>query len=123
MKGKLSILLICILLAVVGCNNNSTDSEGGTNQVAESNEPKFAKLMIEEVDESTFYVVATADGNDLNYAYYLYKDDELLDKGNYIKDAHFSYTVKEPGTYKVKVYIKDRDENIVSKYTEEVEMN
>src|SRR4051812_41045759 len=114
MKGKLITLLIVTLLAISGCSNDTskTEQKKETEQASASSEPKFAKLIIEKVNESQFYVVTTADGNQLNYAYYVYKNGEVLDKFQYKKDAHFSYTVKEPGTYKVEVYIKDRDGNI-----------
>ena len=126
MKGKLVILLLVTLFAMTACSNANSKTEPEKNteqQVSESSKPKFVKLMIEKVNESNFYVVATADGDELTYAYYVYKDGEVVDKILYKKDAHFAYTVKEPGTYKVEVYLKDKNDNKAIKMTNEVVMN
>lgn len=114
MKKSIIILIVFSLLVfLIGCSTTET----------ENNEPEIVKLMIEQVDESSFYVVTTAEGNELTYAYYVLKDDEVLEKFPYERDAHFSYTAEEPGIYKVRAYIKDREDNRVSEYTEEIEIN
>ena len=40
------------------------------------------------------------------YAYYLYKDDEIIDKTNYSKETEKTYKVNNPGSYQVKFFIK-----------------
>lgn len=117
---KYLIILIVTLLVVAGCNASNT-SKSETKK--DSIEPKIVNLMIEKVDDSDFYVVTTAEGNQLNYAYYVFKNNEIFEKFPYKKDAHFSYSAKEPGIYKVRSYIKDLDGNIVREDTEEIEIN
>lgn len=121
MKVKVLSLVIIILLMISGCSNQSAEKESSEN--TEENTPRIVRVMIEKVDSSSFYVVNTAEGEELQYAYYVYKNDEIIDKFSYKKDAHFTYTVKEPGSYKVKAYIKDKNDETESKYTETVEMD
>ncbi|GAQ19560.1 lipoprotein [Oceanobacillus picturae] len=120
MGKKLIVLIVAALLLISGCGNDTQEDTDSTN--SNKSKPEFVKLIINKRDSSEFYVVATAEGSQLSYAYYVYKGDELLEKKSYVKDAHFSYQVKEAGTYKVKVYIKDKDENVASKYTNEIEV-
>ncbi|WP_404329936.1 triple tyrosine motif-containing protein [Mesobacillus maritimus] len=135
MKGKLvALLLVVSLIVISGCSNetakneesqensNSTEEKTEPEKSTNSIEPKFVNVMIEKVDSSNFYVVTTADGEELSYAYYVSKDGEIIDKFEYKRDAHFSYTVKEPGSYKVTVYIKDRNGNTAKSYSTEVQM-
>ena len=123
MKGKFFALLIVTLILMVGCSNGIGESKQGTDEASVSSEPQLpVKLIIEQVDESNFYVVATAEGNQLDYAYYVYKDDKVIHKIGYRKDAHFKYTAKEPGVYKVKVYLKDEEGNTTSKNTNNIEL-
>lgn len=117
MKRKLITLLIVALISITGCSNDTSKKD------SENSEPEIVNLMIEKVDDSHFYVVATAEGSKINYAYYVYKDGEVLEKYPYKKDAHFSYTAKEPGVYKVAVYVRDQYGNKVRKNTKEVEIN
>lgn len=116
MKVKVLTLLIVTLLLISGCSNQSTE------KASSQDSPRIVKVIIEKVDSSNFYVVNTAEGENLQYAFYVYKDDELLDKFNYEKDAHLSYTVKEPGSYKVKAYVKDENDKTVSEFTQTMEM-
>ncbi|MFD1451535.1 triple tyrosine motif-containing protein [Oceanobacillus sojae] len=131
MKNNLIILIfISLLFVAIGCSStnkseleNETMAESETKIENDSIEPHIVKLMIEKVDDSNFYVVTTAEGNELNYAYYVFKDDELLERFAYEKDAHFSYSPNESGTYKVRSFIKDQDGNVVREDTSEIEIN
>lgn len=120
MKVKMFSLLTILLLLVSGCSNETTKK--GLSENSEENAPKIVKVIIEKVDSSNFYVVNTAEGEELEYAYYVYKDNKVIDKFYYKKDAHFTYKVKEPGSYKVKAFIKDKNDETVSKFTEAIEM-
>lgn len=120
MKVKLFSLLTILLLLISACSNQT--SKKGLSESSEEDAPKIVKVIIEKVDSSNFYVVNTAEGEELEYAYYVYRDNEVIDKFYYKKDAHFTYKVKEPGSYKVKAYIKDKNEEKVSKFTKAIEM-
>ncbi|MFC4661448.1 hypothetical protein [Oceanobacillus aidingensis] len=137
MKNNLFILIfVSILVLAAGCSStNTSESQSEPEQKTDTNsetrsetgndniEPQIANLMIEKVDDSSFYVVTTAEGNEINYAYYVFKDGEVLEKFPYKKDAHFSYSPTESGTYKVRSFIRDQDENIVHDDTDEIEFN
>ncbi|MBO4676003.1 MAG: leucine-rich repeat protein [Oscillospiraceae bacterium] len=60
---------------------------------------------------------ATASGGTLprQYAFRVYKDGVIVQKGVYSGEKTFTYTPTEVGTYKVKVFVKDCEGTIVSK--------
>ena len=51
----------------------------------------------------------------LQYAFRVYKDGTIVQKGVYSKSTTFTYTPAEIGIYKVKAYVKDTTSTIVSK--------
>ena len=74
------------------------------------NEPKklrIKKLILNKVDASSVEVKCLADGQGLSYAYYIFKDKEVIEKHSYQKNATFKYIAKEPGTYSFRVYVRD----------------
>ncbi|WP_062108585.1 triple tyrosine motif-containing protein [Bacillus niameyensis] len=112
MKKIIVLIIASLFVIATGCSPANTSKS----------EPEILDLTIEIVDDSNFNVVTTAEGDQLRYAYYVFKDNEVLEKFAYGKDAHFSYSAKEPGLYKVRSYIKDKDGKIVRKDTKEVEI-
>ena len=120
MKTKFFILLGIVLLIITGCSNNKTQTK--SNQDSKVTQPEIVKVMLKRGNSENFYVVTTADGNHLKYAYYVYKDHKVVKKVPYRKDAYFEYRVSAPGEYKVKVFIKDSTDKTVSKYTDTVKM-
>ena len=53
-------------------------------------------------------------GDQLEYAWYIYKNGERIDVIWYSADNYMEWTPEEPGTYQIKVFIKDNLENIVT---------
>ena len=51
----------------------------------------------------------------LKYAFRVYKDGTIVQKGTYSKARTFTYTPAESGTYQVRAYVKDASGTIVSK--------
>lgn len=119
-KGLAALIFASLLIIVAGCSSANTSNSKGEN---DNNEPEIVNLIIEKIDESNFYVVSTAEGNKLEYAYYVLKDNDVIEKFSYEKNAHFSYDAKESGVYKVRSYVKDVNGNIVRQDTEEIEIN
>ncbi|QIZ05612.1 hypothetical protein HFZ78_01685 [Priestia megaterium] len=126
MKFKLPILFLVALLLITGCGKDASKSDKNQvakEQVSKESEVKIAKAMIKKVDTQNFYVVATAaSGNNLTYAYYVYKDNKVIEKQLYKKDAYFSYKITAQGSYKVRVFLKDANGKIVTKDTETITM-
>ncbi|WP_026564062.1 triple tyrosine motif-containing protein [Bacillus sp. UNC41MFS5] len=121
MKIKLSILFLVALLLITGCSKDATNSD--KKQESKESEVKIAKVMIKKGDAQNFYVVATAaSGNNLTYAYYVYKDKKVIEKQLYKQDAFFTYNITTPGSYKVRVFLKDANGKIVTKDTEKISM-
>ncbi|WML58606.1 triple tyrosine motif-containing protein [Neobacillus sp. PS2-9] len=126
MKTKLLTLLLAAILLVTGCGKEEAAKPDSAKQEATStakeSKLKIDTVTIKKVDSKNFYVATTAEGNQLSYAYYVYKDNKILKRFPYKKDAHFEYKVTKPGTYKVKVFIKDSSNKKVSKYTKDIKM-
>jgi len=117
MKIKVLTLVMIALLAITGCSKDST-----TKQESKEDHPKIIKVLIKKEDAKNFYVVTTAEGKQLTYAYYVYKDKRLLKKFPYKQDAHFTYKISKPGVYKVRVFVRDVNKKIEAKTTKSVKM-
>lgn len=121
MKIKLFTLFLAALLLIAGCSNDTTKS---TKQDSKENEVKIAKVMIKKENAQNFYVVATpVSGTNLIYAYHVLKDNKVIKKQSYTQDAYFTYKIKTPGTYKVRVFLKDaHGKKIIFKDTQTIKM-
>jgi major membrane immunogen (membrane-anchored lipoprotein) len=117
MKIKILTLVIVAILAITGCSKDST-----TKQESKGEQPKIVKVLIKKEDAKNFYVVTTAEGKELTYAYYVYKDKKLLKKFPYKQDAHFAYKISKPGVYKVRVFVRDKNKKIEAKTTNSIRM-
>lgn len=53
-------------------------------------------------------------GVELQYAWYVYKDDEKIDTIWYTPNNYLDWTPKESGSYKIRVFIKDSSNNKIS---------
>jgi alpha-tubulin suppressor-like RCC1 family protein/subtilisin family serine protease len=62
-------------------------------------------------------------GDDLNYSWVLYKGSIGVEKQNYSKRNYLETTLKTAGTYKVLLMVKDKNGNVVSKFSEEFTVN
>lgn len=120
MKSKLFTLLIVMLLLITGCGKDS--SKNASDQKAKGNEPKIEKVVIKKEDSKNLYVEVTAEGKELTYAYYVYVDNELLKKFPYKEKAHLNYKISKPGVYKVRVFVKDKNDKINAETTESIRM-
>ena len=57
-------------------------------------------------------------GEDLTYAWYLYKDGIPIEKHWYTDDNTIKWKTNAPGDYKIQFFIKDKNGNILTKFTE-----
>jgi len=121
MKAKwLTIVSIVVFLLITGCSIGS--EKDAANEGAKSGSPKIESVELKKVDNSTLEATVTAEGQELEYAYYIYKDNKLLEKIFYKPNTSLSYKVKEPGEYKVKIFVKNKQEKTNSKYTSAVKI-
>lgn len=74
-----------------------------------------------EADTKIKYTV-DAEGNDLKYAYHVYKGRDKVYYSGYTNNNTFEYTPNEPGTYKVRVFVKDVYGNYVARYASGIEV-
>lgn len=54
------------------------------------------------------------------FAYYVYRDDEIIAKYQYTDKNKMTYWLSDSGNYSVKVFALDAEENKISKYSEKV---
>ncbi|AVI42543.1 heparinase II/III domain-containing protein [Bacillus pumilus] len=72
---------------------------------------------------SLLNIMCDVSGNQLNFAYYIYKDKEVIEKIMYGPKSTTTYYVKEPGVYQVRVFVRDQFGNKVTQYTGELVIN
>lgn len=124
MFKKIIVPLFAVSLVISGCSKETTKAKPKeqTEQNKQKIPLKISGAKIEKVNKSTLKVDVTAKGENLKYAYYIYKDTNIVEKIGYKPEASLTYEVKEPGTYKVKVYAKDKAGKIETRYTSEVKI-
>ncbi|PEQ82696.1 hypothetical protein CN481_24635 [Bacillus sp. AFS006103] len=120
MKEKLFTLFLVVLLLITGCSKDTTKTD--KKQESNGSQVKIVKVMIKKENSQNFYVVTTANGNDLKYAYYVLKDNKVIKKQLYIQDSYFTYKITEPGDYKVQAFVMDGNGKKVAKYTQTIKM-
>lgn len=52
-----------------------------------------------------------ANGDNLIYAFYVYKDDTVIQKFPYTQNSKFLFNLSEPGKYRVRVFVRDDQGN------------
>jgi hypothetical protein len=68
--------------------------------------PIIQSITIEQKDQEII-VNCEAIGKELEYAFYVYKDGQVLEKFFYTESSHLEYRVAEPGSYLCRVFVKD----------------
>jgi uncharacterized lipoprotein YehR (DUF1307 family) len=120
MEKKLVVSLIMLLLIITGCGKEASKEK--ISQESTANLPKINKVTIQKVDKDTIKVVSDAKGEKLQYAYYVYKDNKVLQKISYKPNNRLAYNVKEPGEYMVRVYIRDNKGKKAAKTTRAIKV-
>lgn len=75
---------------------------------------------IELTELNKMIISVEKQNDDDKYAYYVYKDDKVIEKIKYTSENKNIYWVTEPGKYKVKVFVKDKSGEKVSQFTDEI---
>ncbi len=85
-------------------------------------------LMIQNLDIeiSNFFQLVTkitCANSSLFFAYYLYRNNELVEKTNYIKENNYTFNLNDPGNYHVRVYAKNKQGDRTVTNTDKVSFN
>lgn len=119
MKFKLIVLFIISQFLIAGCEQQTNKVE--KTQSNEGNLPKIEGIVVHK-KSSNLKIESVAKGKNVRYAFYIYKDDKLLEKVKYQQEGQLSYKVNDSGIYKVKVFAKDAEGNIGTKYSEGIKI-
>lgn len=122
MFKKVFVPLFAATVLISGCNKEvakESPKDKIDQQKAESS-IVISEVKIDKANERTLKVDVKAKGEDLNYAYYIYKEEKIVEKIWYGPDSFLTYEVKEPGKYKVRVFAKDKNKKKKDTFTNEV---
>ncbi|PGZ95348.1 serine acetyltransferase [Bacillus pseudomycoides] len=75
------------------------------------------KIQNVEMKLENFYqlkVKCDAVGGKLKYAYYLYYENEIVEKTGYLTENTISYNLQKPGVYRVRVFVRDETKETVA---------
>jgi Heparinase II/III-like protein/Heparinase II/III N-terminus len=81
--------------------------------------PEIADTSITHLN-STLKVTCNASGDKLSYAFYIYRNNEVIEKIMYGPSDTVLYSLSQPGVYQARVFVRDQFGNKVTKYTEEL---
>lgn len=123
MRKKILVMLLMSVMILQACSKDIQTPTKIDTESEQSTEITLESVSIEVIDDKTIKVLAEAVGENLEYAYYIYKDGEILEKIMYEKSANeLEYKVNEEGLYKVRVFVMNVEGEKETKYTEEVEI-
>ncbi|WP_440273850.1 triple tyrosine motif-containing protein [Ferdinandcohnia sp. SAFN-114] len=79
------------------------------NPIVDSLEIK--RVLIKKIDNKSIEVSCDAIGEGIKYAFYIYKNDSLIQKVPYSINSKLIFNGDAPGDYKVRVYVRDKSNN------------
>lgn len=116
---KLMVVLAATVTVMAGCGQETQESNASDEAVKNV---QIKEANIETSGDHTLEVTTETEGEDLTYAYYVYKDNKVIEKTSYEKNDTFTYEAEEPGTYFVKVYAKDGNGDTDTQITNEAQL-
>jgi serine O-acetyltransferase len=84
---------------------------------------KLDNLIIDVVNFFQLKVKCKASGDQLKYAFYLYKDQEIIEKSTYSDNPEILFNLQDKGLYSVRVFIKDKQNNKIANTSEKITFN
>lgn len=81
------------------------------------------ELHTELINFYQLSVKCDANGDQLLYAFYLFKGHEVVEKRPYSRSPKTVFNLNEEGTYFVRVYTKDKNQNTIAETTEKWKFN
>lgn len=84
-------------------------------------EPVIKSVDIKQIRENELAVTCEAIGVNIQYAYYIYRNREIVDKIMYKSSSRMNYKMKIPGKYMVKVFVRDYYKQVISSNTKSID--
>lgn len=85
-------------------------------------EPVIQEVKVEKIGMENIVVTCNAVGIGVQYAYYVYKDKQIVEKIMYKSTPQLDYKVTASGQYMFKVFVRDSYKQIVSKSTNTIKL-
>ncbi|MCT6914067.1 MAG: hypothetical protein M3000_03050 [Bacillus wiedmannii] len=130
MLKKAIVPLFSTVLLISGCGNepSKVDTKDKVEQNKKDEKNKEAKplvineVKINKINEKTLKVDTKIEGEGVEYAYNIHKNKEVIKKIGYQSNPSLTYDIEGSGTYRVKVYVRDKNGKMNSRFTEEIKM-
>jgi hypothetical protein len=97
--------------------------DGKTDTMPKEDILSIIKLNITSADNKSIKVDSVVGGKGLKYAYYIYKDNEIIKKYLYTDDPSLVHSVDASGEYFVRVYVRDMFGAQTAKNTTKIKIN
>lgn len=91
--------------------------------VLSNSSPLIRKVEINKLDNNMIEVKCNASGKNIKYAYYIYKDNTILEKIPYGQRSTLIYEIKDIGSYKVRVFVRDANNKTIAMTTNNIIIN
>ncbi|EKN66471.1 hypothetical protein BABA_15217 [Neobacillus bataviensis LMG 21833] len=82
--------------------------DGKTDVLPQETPLKIMKVSISSEDRKNIKVESVTSGVGLTFAYYVYKDNEVIKRYSYTRNAALEHEVDSSGEYFVRVYVRDK---------------
>ncbi|HGH7175527.1 serine acetyltransferase [Bacillus sp. AFS094611] len=80
----------------------------------------FGNISIQLKNYYQIHLNCHALGDNLEFAYYVYRDENVIEKFPYTCESSFLYNLTETGEYRVRVFVRDKDGNKIAKTSAKV---
>ncbi|OXS55486.1 hypothetical protein B1B00_18660 [Bacillus sp. DSM 27956] len=85
--------------------------------------PEISSADIIMESDSTLKISCISSGIDLEYAFYIYRNDQLIEKCMYSPVSEIKYKITKNGKYMARVFVRDKSGRRVTKYTNGITIN
>ncbi|MGM0753041.1 MAG: heparinase II/III domain-containing protein [Bacillota bacterium] len=82
--------------------------------------PEILSVDMVRENASTLKISCCSSGMNLEYAFYIYKDDELIEKIMYSTSHEIGYKITDNGKYMSRVFVRDKTGSRDTKYTKSI---
>ncbi len=79
-------------------------------------------LIIDSENNKKLRADCISSDESISYAFYLYKDDKIVEKKMYTSNSYTTFNINEKGFYYIKAFIKDLNNNKTSAVSEKIEI-
>jgi hypothetical protein len=83
----------------------------------EQNQFVMQNVKIQKQDSNRLVAKCTAKGKGLRYAYYVYRNKEVIHKTPYGLNSEYVYNIEESGEYMCRIYVRNADKQVIARNT------